>query len=115
MHDCCLLASLLRRQASHHIGKWLLDTSMYMVVALPVRYLCSQVPGPNYAVLWSVVVTGVIATEVGYSQGKVDDPSYEDVCSGTTGHVEVVQVTYNSQQVRAGGRTMPGTHTQRCT
>jgi peptide-methionine (S)-S-oxide reductase len=42
----------------------------------------------------------VIATEVGYSQGKVEDPSYEDVCSGQTGHVEVVQLTYNSQEVR---------------
>lgn len=44
-------------------------------------------------------VPGVIATEVGYSQGSVEDPSYEDVCSGQTGHVEVVQVTYNSQEV----------------
>lgn len=49
-------------------------------------------------------VPGVIATEVGYSQGKVEDPSYEDVCSGRTGHVEVVQVTYNAQEVRPRGR-----------
>lgn len=48
---------------------------------------------------------GVIATEVGYSQGKVEDPTYEDVCSGQTGHVEVVQVTYNSQEV--GGSHAP--------
>jgi hypothetical protein len=47
-------------------------------------------------------VPGVIATEVGYSQGKVEEPSYEDVCSGQTGHVEVVQVTYNAQEVRTG-------------
>lgn len=45
------------------------------------------------------VCAGVIATEVGYSQGSVQDPSYEDVCSGQTGHVEVVQVTYDAQQV----------------
>lgn len=44
-------------------------------------------------------VPGVIATEVGYCQGSVEDPSYEDVCRGQTGHVEVVQVTYNSQEV----------------
>jgi Peptide methionine sulfoxide reductase len=42
---------------------------------------------------------GVLATEVGYSQGKVEDPSYEDVCSGSTGHTEVVQITYDPAQV----------------
>eukprot|EP00882_Tetradesmus_deserticola_P020516 GHRQ01022165.1.p1 GENE.GHRQ01022165.1~~GHRQ01022165.1.p1 ORF type:complete len:283 (+),score=139.55 GHRQ01022165.1:360-1208(+) len=44
-------------------------------------------------------VPGVISTEVGYSQGQVEDPSYEQVCSGSTGHAEVVQVTYDPQQV----------------
>lgn len=43
----------------------------------------------------------MISTEVGYSQGKVEEPSYEQVCSGSTGHAEVVQVTYDSQQVRS--------------
>lgn len=52
----------------------------------------------------------MIATEVGYSQGKVEDPSYEDVCSGQTGHVEVVQLTYNSQEVR--GRQVYGSKCQ---
>jgi peptide methionine sulfoxide reductase MsrA len=52
------------------------------------------------AVLVALDWTGVIATEVGYSQGSVEDPSYEQVCSGNTGHSEVVQVTYNPQQVR---------------
>lgn len=34
----------------------------------------------------------MLDTEVGYSQGTVPDPSYEDVCSGLTGHNEVVKV-----------------------
>ena len=42
---------------------------------------------------------GVISTEVGYSQGKVPNPTYDAVCSGQTGHVEVVQVTYDPEQV----------------
>jgi hypothetical protein len=37
-------------------------------------------------------VPGVVSTEVGYSQGHMEDPTYEDVCSGGTGHTEVVQV-----------------------
>jgi Peptide methionine sulfoxide reductase len=38
-------------------------------------------------------VPGVVATAVGYSQGEGKDVSYEQVCTGTTGHVEVVQVS----------------------
>lgn len=39
---------------------------------------------------------GVIAVESGYSQGKVLQPSYEDVCSGSTGHAEVVKITFDT-------------------
>lgn len=35
----------------------------------------------------------------GYSGGHVDNPTYEQVCSGTTGHAEVVQITYNEEEV----------------
>lgn len=37
-------------------------------------------------------IPGVVATEVGYSQGHIDSPTYEDVCSGDSGHTEAVQV-----------------------
>jgi peptide-methionine (S)-S-oxide reductase len=40
---------------------------------------------------------GVIDTQVGYSGGDFDHPSYQDVCSGVTGHAEVVEVTYNPE------------------
>jgi peptide-methionine (S)-S-oxide reductase len=42
---------------------------------------------------------GVIATRVGYAGGHTTDPSYEQVCSGTTGHTEVVEVTYDSAHI----------------
>ena len=40
-------------------------------------------------------VKGVSSVESGFSDGEVVDPSYREVCSGQTGHAEVVQVTYD--------------------
>ena len=42
---------------------------------------------------------GVERVESGYTGGHVPNPSYYDVCSGQTGHAEVVQVTFNPNQV----------------
>ena len=42
---------------------------------------------------------GVTGTKVGYAGGPVDNPTYEQVCSDTTGHAEVVEVTYDDEQV----------------
>ena len=42
---------------------------------------------------------GVVQVESGYSGGTVPNPSYERVCSGTTGHAEVVQVTYDPSMI----------------
>ena len=39
---------------------------------------------------------GVISVESGYTGGSQPNPTYEEVCSGTTGHVEVVQITFQS-------------------
>ncbi len=40
-------------------------------------------------------IDGVIKTEVGYANGHVDHPTYEQVCRHTTGHAEVVRVVYD--------------------
>ncbi len=42
---------------------------------------------------------GVTGTRVGYTGGTLDNPTYEDVCSHTTGHAEVVEVTYDPERV----------------
>lgn len=44
-------------------------------------------------------IEGVASTISGYAGGEMENPSYEQVSSGTTGHAEVVQVIYDSTQV----------------
>jgi len=44
-------------------------------------------------------VEGVTRTRVGYSGGILERPVYEDVCSRTSGHAEVVEVTYDPDRV----------------
>lgn len=44
-------------------------------------------------------VPGVASTKVGYTQGEKEDPTYQQVCSGSTGHVEAVAVDFNPKEV----------------
>ncbi|MCE7913096.1 MAG: peptide-methionine (S)-S-oxide reductase [Nitrosomonas sp. PRO4] len=53
---------------------------------------------------WSVeaifrAIQGVTNATCGYSGGHTDNPTYEEVCSDTTGHIEVILVEYDSSQV----------------
>jgi peptide-methionine (S)-S-oxide reductase len=43
---------------------------------------------------------GVYSTSVGYAAGSTPNPSYEEVCSGLTGHAEVVRVVFDPRQAR---------------
>ena len=42
---------------------------------------------------------GIISTAVGYAGGEKEDPSYREVCSGLTGHTEVVRVVWNKNEI----------------
>ena len=44
-------------------------------------------------------IPGVLSTRVGYLGGTMENPTYRDVCSGRTGHAEVVEVKYDSSRL----------------
>ena len=44
-------------------------------------------------------IPGVVDVVVGYMGGTLENPTYEDVCDGTTGHAEVVEIMYDSGKV----------------
>ena len=44
-------------------------------------------------------VPGVVETEVGYIGGRTNNPTYEQVCSHTTGHVEATKIKFNTKKV----------------
>lgn len=40
-------------------------------------------------------IAGVVSTRVGYSAGDTENPDYKSVCTGTTGHAEVIEITFD--------------------
>ncbi|MFT6508007.1 MAG: peptide-methionine (S)-S-oxide reductase [Colwellia sp.] len=44
-------------------------------------------------------IKGVVSVTSGYADGDIENPSYEQVCTGTTNHAEVVQITFSPEQL----------------
>jgi len=43
---------------------------------------------------------GVISVEAGYAGGHTNNPTYEDICSGETGHAEVIQISFDPNKIK---------------
>ena len=46
------------------------------------------------------LIEGALRVETGYSGGNVKDPSYDQVCTGETGHAEVVRITFDTDKIK---------------
>lgn len=45
------------------------------------------------------LIPGVVSTEVGYANGRIDNPTYKEVCTDTTGFAETVKIKYNEEEI----------------
>lgn len=48
-------------------------------------------------------VEGITSVTSGYSNGETKNPTYEQICTGTTGHTEVVRVVYDPEKIKLDG------------
>src|SRR6478736_2500235 len=64
---------------------------------LSERHKALDAPLVTEEIFWQV--PGVWSTSVGYAGGSTPHPSYEEVCSGRTGHTEAVRVVYDPTKV----------------
>jgi peptide-methionine (S)-S-oxide reductase len=75
-----------------------------LAIAAPAWAAASQTAVFSGGCFWSMQhdmehIPGVVSTEVGYTGGHVDHPTYEEVSSETTGHLESIKVTFDPAKI----------------
>jgi peptide-methionine (S)-S-oxide reductase len=85
----------MRITASHHVFKTPIDVPTEGLEQAMFGLGCFWGAERKF---WKV--PGVVSTAVGYAAGVTPNPTYEEVCSGMTGHNEVVRVVYEPAKVR---------------
>lgn len=64
-----------------------------------VRYACGSGAGGSEKGIWRLPGDGIYSTAVGYCAGFTPNPTYEEACSGLTGHTEGVRVVYDPEKI----------------
>ena len=82
------------------------NNKIEVVINMPARKVEKKLEKATFGAgcFWHVEdafarVPGVVSTEVGFEGGRTENPSYKQVCTHTTGHAEVVEVTYDPSKV----------------
>ena len=96
--------SELREQMGDSRRPLTLEGAAWKPAARPCNQTRTEMATFGAGCFWQVEaafqeVPGVIETAVGYEGGHVDNPTYEQVCTGTTGHVEVCQLNFDPTEV----------------
>lgn len=83
--------------------------TILVIILLPIMLMTAHSADNSTIVLgggcfWCVEAVyerlpGVLDVESGYAGGKVENPTYDEVCSGRTGHAEVIRITYDPSKV----------------
>ena len=92
----------------------LADPGRHVVLATPINgpwpagsevlYLAGGCFWGVERILWRV--DGVVSTAVGYMGGTTPNPTYQEICTGRTGHAETVRVVYDPRRLGAGGQEL---------
>lgn len=94
-------ASPLTNSANKQTSNKLMETHNLNPSAVPDSIEIATLGGGCFWCLEAVYqsLEGVLKVESGYMGGTIKNPSYKEVCTGKTGHAEVVQVSFNPNQI----------------